>query len=80
MWSVALPLSRPILATLTLLTAVGRWNDYLWPLVVTSSKEMRTLPIGIAWMFDTEGNTQWGVVMAGVVIVPRGGTSTPVRR
>ena len=69
MWSVALPLSRPILATLALLTAVGRWNDYLWPLVVTSTKEMRTLPIGISWMFDTEGNSQWGVIMAGVVMV-----------
>jgi sn-glycerol 3-phosphate transport system permease protein len=69
MWSIALPLSRPILATLTLLTAVGRWNEYLWPLVVTSTKEMRTLPIGIAWMYDVEGNTQWGVVMAGVVLV-----------
>ena len=69
MWSVALPLSRPILATLTLLTAVGRWNDFLWPLVITNSKEMRTLPIGIAWMLDNEGNTQWGVVMAGVVLV-----------
>jgi sn-glycerol 3-phosphate transport system permease protein len=69
MWSVALPLSRPILATLTLLTAVGRWNEYLWPLVVTNTKEMRTLPIGIAWMYDVEGNTQWGVVMAGVVLV-----------
>jgi sn-glycerol 3-phosphate transport system permease protein len=69
LWSIALPLSRPIIATLTLLTAVGRWNDYLWPLVVTSTKEMRTLPIGIAWMYDVEGNTQWGVVMAGVVMV-----------
>jgi sn-glycerol 3-phosphate transport system permease protein len=69
LWSVALPLSRPILATLVLLTAVGRWNDYLWPLVVTTTKEMRTLPIGIAWMHDVEGNTQWGVVMAGVIIV-----------
>ncbi len=69
LWDVALPLSRPILATLILLTAVGRWNDFLWPLVVTSTRDMRTLPIGIAWMFDVEGNTQWGIVMAGVVIV-----------
>jgi len=69
LFAVALPLSRPILATLVLLTAVGRWNDYLWPLVVTTTKEMRTLPIGIAWMHDVEGNTQWGVVMAGVILV-----------
>lgn len=69
LWSIALPLSRPILATLLLLTAVGRWNEYLWPLVITNTKEMRTLPIGIAWMYDVEGNTQWGVVMAGVVLV-----------
>ena len=69
LFSIVLPLSRPILATLVMLTAVDRWNDYLWPLVVTTTKEMRTLPIGIAWMHDVEGNTQWGVVMAGVILV-----------
>ncbi len=69
LWQVALPLSQSILATLVLLTAVGRWNDYLWPLIVTTTKEMRTLPVGIAFLLDQEGNTEWGQVMAATVMV-----------
>jgi sn-glycerol 3-phosphate transport system permease protein len=66
---VVLPMSRSILATLLLLTAVGRWNDFLWPLIVTNTKEMRTLPVGIAFLLDQEGNTEWGQVMAATVMV-----------
>jgi ABC-type glycerol-3-phosphate transport system permease component len=69
LWQIVLPLSQSIVATLVLLTAVGRWNDYLWPLIATSTKEMRTLPVGIAYLLDQEGNTQWGVVMAATVMV-----------
>lgn len=66
---IVLPMSRPIVMTLLLLTAVGRWNDYLWPLIATTTKEMRTLPVGIALLLDQEGNTQWGQVMAATVMV-----------
>lgn len=69
LWQIALPLSQSILVTLILLTAVGRWNDFLWPLIATSTKEMRTLPVGIAFLLDQEGNTQWGEVMAATVMV-----------
>ncbi len=69
MWHVVLPLSRPVLATLILLTAVARWNDFLWPLVVTSKDTMRTLPVGIYFLFTQEGTTEWGVVLAGTIIV-----------
>jgi sn-glycerol 3-phosphate transport system permease protein len=69
LWQIALPLSQSVLATLVLLTAVGRWNDYLWPLIATTTKEMRTLPVGIAFLLDQEGNTQWGEVMAATVMV-----------
>ena len=68
-WSVVLPMSRPVLATITLLTVVSQWNEFLWPLVITNTLKMRTLPIGVAYLFDVEGNTQWGVVMAGTVLV-----------
>lgn len=67
--SVVLPMSQPIVMTLLLLTAVSRWNDYLWPLIATTTKEMRTLPVGIAFLLDQEGNTQWGQVMAATVMV-----------
>lgn len=69
LWQIVLPLSQPIVITLLLLTAVGRWNDFLWPLIATNTKEMRTLPVGIAFLLDQEGNTQWGQVMAATVMV-----------
>jgi sn-glycerol 3-phosphate transport system permease protein len=69
LWNVVLPMSRPVLATLLLLTAVQRWNDYLWPLIITNSTEMRTLSVGIALLFQKETGTLWGVVMAGTLYV-----------
>jgi sn-glycerol 3-phosphate transport system permease protein len=69
LWSVVLPMSRPVLATLLLLTVVQRWNDFLWPLIITNSTEMRTLSVGIALLFQKETGTLWGVVMAGTLFV-----------
>jgi multiple sugar transport system permease protein/sn-glycerol 3-phosphate transport system permease protein len=69
LWRVVLPMSRPVLATLLLLTVVQRWNDFLWPLIVTNSSSMRTLPIGIFTLFQQEGTTVWGAVMAGAIFV-----------
>jgi sn-glycerol 3-phosphate transport system permease protein len=69
LWSVVLPMSRPVLATLILLTAVQRWNDYLWPLIITNSTEMRPLSVGISLLFAKETGTEWGVVMAGTLYV-----------
>jgi len=69
LWRVVLPMSRPVLATLLLLTVVQRWNDFLWPLIVTNSSSMRTLPIGIFTLFQQEGTTVWGAVMAGALFV-----------
>jgi sn-glycerol 3-phosphate transport system permease protein len=69
LWNIVLPMSRPVLATLVLLTAVQRWNDYLWPLIITNSTEMRTLSIGIALLFQKETGTVWGIVMAGTILV-----------
>jgi sn-glycerol 3-phosphate transport system permease protein len=69
LFNVVLPMSRPVLATLVLLTVVSRWNDYLWPLIITNSTEMRTLSVGIALLFQKETGTLWGVVMAGTLFV-----------
>lgn len=69
LWHVLVPMSRPVLATLLLLTVVQRWNDFLWPLIVTNSSNMRTLPIGIFFLFQQEGTTVWGAVMAGTLFV-----------
>lgn len=69
LWSIVLPLSTPALITFGMISIVAKWNDFLWPLVVTNTQLMRVLPIGLAWLLDQEGNTQWGTVMAGTLFV-----------
>ena len=64
---VTLPLSKPALATLTTFTFMGSWGSYMWPLIVTNSMEMRTLPVGLA-AFQGLYNTDWTLLMAGSVI------------
>jgi sn-glycerol 3-phosphate transport system permease protein len=69
LWTIMLPLSLPVLVTFGLLATQDVWNDFLWPLVITNTENMRTLPIGVSRLLDQEGNTQWGVVMAGAIYV-----------
>lgn len=64
-----LPLSQPALITFALISLVAKWNDFLWPLLVTNTKDMRVLPIGIFWLMVEEGTIEWGVVMAGTLFV-----------
>lgn len=69
LWEVVLPLSKPVLASQALFAFMGNWNSYLWPLVVTTSKQMRTLQIGLRYFVGQEGGTQWGLFMAATVFV-----------
>ncbi|MCC6793076.1 MAG: carbohydrate ABC transporter permease [Thermomicrobiales bacterium] len=69
LWDVVLPMARPVLVTFGLISVVSKWNDYLWPLVITQTENMRTLTVGISSFFDQEGNTDWGVVMAATIFV-----------
>lgn len=66
-WQVILPLSGPVLAALAVFVFQATWNDFLWPLVVTGSEEMRTIPIGLAY-FVGQYSTAWNLLMAGSVI------------
>lgn len=70
--SVVIPIAQPALVTMGLLSLVAKWNDFLWPLIVTNTSDMRTLPIGIYWLRNSEGVINWGVVMAGslFLIIP----------
>ncbi len=65
---IILPLSKPALATLTTFTFMGAWNDFMWPLIVTNSMEMKTLPVGLA-AFQGLYTTNWTLLMAATVIV-----------
>lgn len=66
---LVLPLSRPMIITATLIVMIGKWNEYVWPLIVTSTTDMKTLPIGLTFLRSQEGYTNWGALMAGTVLV-----------
>ncbi|MBX7257109.1 MAG: carbohydrate ABC transporter permease [Candidatus Hydrogenedentes bacterium] len=68
---IVTPLSKPALAAITVVALLGRWNDYLWPLVVTNRTIMRTLPIGLAYLKEAEAGRgiRWNLLMAGSIFV-----------
>jgi raffinose/stachyose/melibiose transport system permease protein len=66
-WRVLLPLARPSLAVICVLTMVGSWNNFLLPLLVLNSSQLWTLPLGIM-QFQTEHSTDWASTMAFVSI------------
>ena len=68
LWYIMVPLAKPALITMTLLTVIGSWNSFLWPLLVTNSREMRTLPVGLA-AFRSEAGTVYELLMAASVMV-----------
>lgn len=60
---IVLPLSKPIIAVLVIFTAMWRWNDFAWPLVVLTDQAQYTLPLGLN-LLRGEVNPEWGQVMA----------------
>ncbi|QBD74656.1 carbohydrate ABC transporter permease [Ktedonosporobacter rubrisoli] len=63
-----LPLSRPILATLAIITFVQAWNDFLWPLIVTYSDALKVLTVGVS-SFQSMHGAQWNLMMAATFII-----------
>jgi ABC-type glycerol-3-phosphate transport system permease component len=67
-WSIALPLARPALITVALLTFMFAWNDFLGPLIYLSDQSKNTLALGLA-LFTGQHQTDWGVLMAASVLM-----------
>ena len=67
LWSIFLPMSKPALASVTILGFQGAWNDFFWPLVVLNSPaEAYTLPVGLLSLRNAYGVTgDWGLILAG---------------
>lgn len=65
--SIVFPLALPGIATLAIFTFLSAWNDFLWPLIVTQTDQMRTLPVGLA-LLARKQEINWGDTMAGTVI------------
>jgi len=66
-WEIALPLVTPALSALAIFTFLGNWTAFLWPLIVTNSRELYTVPVGLA-SFAGENLTRWEVVMTGAAV------------
>lgn len=65
---VILPLSKPALAASAIGTFTYAWSDWFWPLIVTSSDELRVLPLGLA-LFVTKNKVVWDILFAGSIVV-----------
>lgn len=65
--SIYLPLAKPLVAVVAIFSFVGVWDDFLWPLVVTSSESSQTVQLALA-RFLSSGNIQYGPLMAGAVM------------
>ncbi|GLS29121.1 alpha-1,4-digalacturonate transport system permease protein [Mesorhizobium albiziae] len=66
-WRIVLPLAAPALAVLGIFSVVWRWNDFLWPLIVLSRKELYTLQVGLN-IYSGELNVQWHYILAMTVV------------
>jgi len=66
-WSVYLPLVRPTLAALAIISFVGSWNDYETPLIMLSDRSKYTVPLGLTRFVDADGGLSAGLAMAGSV-------------
>lgn len=68
-WKIILPLTKPALATLGIITFLGSWNNFLWPLVVAQNESQYTLPVGLALASSGQDFTRFGILLAGAVVV-----------
>ena len=62
---IMIPMARPAIFTIGLLSFISSWNSYFWPLIMTTKDAYRTLPIGVAMLNSQEGGRLWNVLMAG---------------
>ncbi|WP_232698265.1 carbohydrate ABC transporter permease [Brevibacillus daliensis] len=72
MWRIMAPMAKHVLVTFGLFSFIYHWNDYFWPLIMTNSNEVRTLPIGISMLKASDGGSEWNIAMAGnmILVVP----------
>jgi len=66
-WSIAIPIIRPGLATLGMLTFIGQWNNFLGPLVVLNQRESYTIPVALRTL-QGQIQTDWGAILTGTAL------------
>lgn len=71
LWTIIVPLSWPAISVVALFTFMGNWNEFVWPLLTTTSEDMRTVQVGLRYLLRDEGEgamPDWPLVMAGTMI------------
>lgn len=66
---VYVPLSTAAIVALAIISFINNWNNFFWPLVVTNSDTMRTLPVGLRFFMEGEGAGEWQYLMAAATII-----------
>ncbi len=69
LFEILIPLSKSTIGGIAMINFVYAWNLYLWPLVVTNSNNMATAQIGLKMLTNVESTSNWGVIMAGTIMV-----------
>ncbi|SFX72734.1 multiple sugar transport system permease protein [Paracoccus pantotrophus] len=66
-WRIAMPLVTPALSALAIFTFLGNWTAFFWPLIVTTDRDLYTLPVGLS-SFAVEQSIQWEMIMTGAAL------------
>lgn len=67
LWLIVVPMSKPILATLTIITVVTHWNNFLWPLIITTGKDWQVITVATAAL-QGQYNANWTLVLAATTV------------
>lgn len=71
LWTIIVPLSWPAISVVALFAFMGQWNEFIWPLLATTSEDMRTVQVGLRFLLREEGegaSPDWPLVMAGTML------------
>lgn len=68
LWHILVPTNRPIITAVAVLQVIASWNAFMWPLIMTNSDQLRTLPVGLM-TFTSEQGTNYPLLMAATVCV-----------
>ena len=69
MFKIMMPMVKSALVTIGLLSFISNWNNYFWALIMTNNDAIRTLPIGITLLKDSETMARWNIIMAGNLLL-----------
>ncbi len=68
LWRVMVPMSKSAISTIVLLNAIGEWNSFMWPMIVTNTDNLRTLQVGL-YTFNNDTQSRYDLLMAAATII-----------